>query len=76
MTTLQRSIVLLFDRPSDADAADIAANSSEQHFNSRDCTWHFSDVLPEGVPVDSADQLSAYKRDAGPGAIYLVIEKE
>lgn len=36
-------------------------------------SYELSDDLPEYLPVNIADQLSAQKRDGGPNAVYLVV---
>lgn len=36
--------------------------------------WYWTDEVPDWMAVGAADQLAAHRRDAGPNAIYLVIE--
>ena len=73
MNKYERSIVLLSEKPTDFQAEGFAANVALKSWESISFDFAVTDVLPSDLEIDTADQLLAFKRDAGPNAIFLVI---
>lgn len=76
MTKLQRSIVLLSETPSDFQAEGFAATAALQKWESVAFDFSITHTLPSDLEVDTADQLLAFKRDAGPNAVFLIIHNK
>lgn len=73
MNKYERSIVLLSEKPTDFQAEGFAADVALKSWESISFDFAVTDVLPSDLEIDTADQLLAFKRDAGPNAIFLVI---
>lgn len=55
-------------------AEEVAGAYVKKHVDGAERFWYeVMDNLPIGVSVDLADQLQAYRRDAGETARYLVV---
>jgi hypothetical protein len=76
MNKFERSIVLLSEKPNAFQAEGFAADVALQSWESISFDYSVTDTLPSDLEVDTADQLLAFKRDAGPNAVFLIIHNK
>lgn len=76
MNKLQRTIVVLTDRPTDFQAEGFASQVAIDHYDSVSFSFGVLDKLPADLDIAAADQLAAKKRDAGPNAVYLIVHNK
>lgn len=72
-STYYGATFLLAEDPGTERVAEIANTIAESHFRDTPCSHQLSAVLPQGLPVDVADQLLAQQRDLGPTAVFLLV---
>jgi hypothetical protein len=73
-STYHGATFLLAEDPGTARLAEIATKISSDHFPEIECTHRLSPTLPQGLPVDVADQLLAHQKDLGLTAVFLLVE--
>jgi hypothetical protein len=76
MNKLQRTIVVLTDRPTDFQAEGFASQVAIDRYESVSFSFGVVNELPADLDVAAADQLAAKKRDAGPNAVYLIVHNK
>lgn len=76
MNKLQRTIVLLTNRPTDFQAEGFAAEAALRHFDSVSFSFGVTGDLPSDLDDQTAEHLSELKRDAGPDAVYLIVHNK
>ena len=73
---MAQKAVLVLDHTPDDEAAKVLAQkvASQYSDDSQDTIiWVLDEEVPTWVNVGLADQLSAYKRDAGPEACFMTV---
>lgn len=73
---IQRMTVVLSSAPDTSDEAErIIAYMVDEYLNRQVevLGWGVAETLPEDIGVSLGDQLAAYKRDAGPEAVYFIV---
>jgi hypothetical protein len=73
-STYHGATFLLAEDPGTARLAEIATSITNEHFPENECLHRLSPTLPQGLPVDVADQLLAHQKDLGPSALFLLVE--
>jgi hypothetical protein len=76
MNKFERSIVLLSEMPTDFQAEGFAADVALRSWESIAFDFSVTHTLPSDLEIDTADQLLAFKRDAGPNAVFLIIHNK
>lgn len=76
MNKLQRTIVVLTDRPTDFQAEGFASQVAIDRYESVSFSFGVANDLPADLDIAAADQLAAKKRDAGPNAVYLIVHNK
>jgi hypothetical protein len=72
-TSYHGAILLLNSTPDDDTTDNIAKDVAEEHFPEYSYRYRLTNELPDGTPVDLADQYSASLRDLPKGATYLLV---
>jgi hypothetical protein len=72
-TEYHGAILLLNSTPNDETTDSIAKDVAEVHFPEYSYRYRLTNSLPEGTPVDLADQYTASLRDLPTGATYLLV---
>lgn len=73
---IQRMTVVLSSAPDTDEEADRIIGYLVEEYLQRAVVvlgWDIQEELPEDISVSLKDQLSAHKRDAGEGAVYMVV---
>lgn len=73
-STYYGATFLLAADPGSARVAEIAKSVADDHFADLECSHRLTPTLPQGLPVDVADQLLAHQKDLGPSALFLLVE--
>jgi hypothetical protein len=73
-TTYHGATFLLAEDPGAERVAEIVNTIVEEHFHETQCSFELSKILPNGLPVDVADQLLAHQKGLGPSALFLLVE--
>lgn len=71
----QRAILVLSEYPDDETANEIAIQITHKYGDPkrRVALWFLVADLPPWLTVGVADQVSAFKRDAGEDAVYMAV---
>lgn len=74
MTNSYNGAILLLNCTPDSDTvAAISSDVAANHLRTDSYNYHLSTTLPEGTPVDVADQYTAQMRDLPTGSTYLLV---
>lgn len=73
-TTYHGATYLLAEDPGAEGVAKLVNSIVEDHFPDTQCSFELTKVLPNGLPVDVADQLLAHQKGLGPSALFLLVE--
>jgi hypothetical protein len=76
MNKYERSIVLLSEMPTDFQAEGFAAEVALKNWESIAFDFSVTHELPTDLELATSDQLLAFKRDAGPNAVFLIIHNK
>ena len=71
----QRAVLVLEYAPEKDAAADIAQRVAHQYSDDTQTTiiWYLDTEVPKWMNIGMADQLLAYKRDAGSTACFMTV---
>lgn len=72
-STYYGATLLLKTTPDQERIQEIAASMAAVHFPEREYSFRLSRSVPEGLPVDVSDQLSAGIRDLPEDAVFLLV---
>lgn len=72
-STYRGATYVLAEDPGAERVAEIVNSIQEKHFPNDQCSFELSKVLPNGLPVDVADQLLAHQKDLGESAVFLLV---
>lgn len=76
MKKLQRTIVLLTERPTDFQAEGFAAEAALKHFDSVSFTFSIATELPADLDERTAKHISSLKTLHAPNGVYLVVHNK
>ena len=72
MPETKRVIIVLSQTPTESEEESIVNMAIEENQMTL-IDWQITEYLPDDLSISLQDQLGAYRRDAGPEAVYMVI---
>lgn len=74
MTTPYYGAILLLNTTPDIETCEaISKDVATEHLSTDSYSYHLSNTLPEGTPVDVYDQYTAQMKDLPRGSTYLLV---
>lgn len=72
MPETKRVLIVLSQTPTEDEEDTIVQMAVEENKMSL-IDWQITEYLPDDLNISLQDQLEAYRRDAGPKAVYMII---